>query len=394
MSETLPQPQTAEEIRAEELRPYWLDPREDYPEPHFLFEYNGVGFSPLGGIQAISGQKKNGKTFVLAQLMAAALGSGTERVTNYLGTLKTRESTIEWLGHKPKVLYCDTEMEKLNTAKVLRRVHWLCGWDMKQPSEQFFVLWLREVPKTDTKTSNTERWRLIKNAIEQVSPDIVFVDGLRDLVNDFNDNQESAAIVGEMMSLASQRNICIWNVLHMNPRPQNDDESKMRGHLGTELGNKVSDTFISSKKKDQNTGQVTFTVRQQDARGKDVDDWQFVITDDAGGLGIPKILNTSKLSMEEIKRRQDITDADDYFKRFNWTATGATYTELEKYLRTKGVTSNRRIKTLFDTALELGIIYKNEKKKYHYKGIDKQMLNDSAETIPFEQMNPNDETPF
>lgn len=394
MSETLPQPLTAEELRAEELRPYWLDPREDYPEPHFLFEYNGVGFSPLGGIQAISGQKKNGKTFVLAQLMAAALGSGTERVTNYLGTLKTRESTIEWLGHKPKVLYCDTEMEKLNTAKVLRRVHWLCGWDMKQPSEQFFVLWLREVPKTDTKTSNTERWRLIKNAIEQVSPDIVFVDGLRDLVNDFNDCQESAAIVGEMMSLASQRNICIWNVLHMNPRPQNDDESKMRGHLGTELGNKVSDTFISSKKKDQGTGQVTFTVRQQDARGKDVDDWQFIITDDAGGLGIPKILGTALMSSDEIKRRQEIADADAYFKAYIWTPFGATYTELEKWIRTKGVTSNRRIKSLFDTALETGIIIKDSKKKYHYKGIDKPLANDAAENIPFDKPNPNDETPF
>jgi hypothetical protein len=394
MSEQLPQPLTAEELRAEELRTYWLDPREDYPEPHFLFEYNGVGFSPLGGIQAISGQKKNGKTFVLAQLMAAAMGSGTERVTNYLGGLRTRESTIEWLGHKPKVLYCDTEMEKLNTAKVLRRVHWLCGWDMKLPSEQFFVLWLREVPKTDTKTSNTERWRLIKNAIEQVSPDIVFVDGLRDLVNDFNDNQESAAIVGEMMSLASQRNICIWNVLHMNPRPSNDDESKMRGHLGTELGNKVSDTFISSKKKDQGTGQVTFTVRQQDARGKDVDDWQFIITDDAGGLGIPKILGTALMSSDEIKRRQEIADADTYFKAYIWTPFGATYTELEKWIRTKGVTSNRRIKSLFDTALETGIIIKDSKKKYHYKGIDKPLENDAAENIPFDKPDPNDDTPF
>lgn len=394
MSEQLPQPQTAEELRAEELRQYWLDPREDYPEPHFLFEYNGVGFSPLGGIQAISGQKKNGKTFVLAQLMAAALGTGTERVTNYLGPLKTRESTIEWLGHKPKVLYCDTEMEKLNTAKVLRRVHWLCGWDMKQPSEQFFVLWLREVPKTDTQSSNTERWRLIKNAIEQVSPDIVFVDGLRDLVNDFNDNQESAAIVGEMMSLASQRNICIWNVLHMNPRPQNDDESKMRGHLGTELGNKVSDTFVSSKKKDQGTGQVTFTVRQQDARGKDVDDWQFIITDDAGGLGIPKILGTSLMTSEEIKRRQEIMEADAYFKSYIWAQFGATYTELEKWIRTKGVTSNRKIKSLFDTALETGIIIKDSKKKYHYKGIDKPLVNDAAENIPFAKPDPTDETPF
>lgn len=283
---------TAEQINAEELRKYWLDPEQEYPEPHFLFEYNGVGFSPLGGIQAISGQKKNGKTFVLAQLMAAALGTGSERVSEYLGTLQTRQDTIDWLGHEPRVLYCDTEMEQLNTAKVLRRVHWLCGWDMKQRSERFFVLWLREVPKTENQSSNKERWRIIKNAIEQISPDIVFVDGLRDLVNDFNDNTESSAIVGEMMSLASQKNMCIWNVLHMNPRPSNDDESKMRGHLGTELGNKVSDTFVSIKKKDSNTGQVTFTVKQQDARGKDIDDWQFEITDDVGGLGIPKIIGT------------------------------------------------------------------------------------------------------
>ena len=300
----LPPMRSLEEINAEELRQYWLDPEQEYPEPHYLYEYNGVAFSPLGGIQAISGQKKNGKTFVLAQLMAAALGTGTERVTQYLGGLRTNADTVEWLGHEPKVLYCDTEMEQLNTAKVLRRVHWLCGWDMKQRSDRFFVLWLREVPKTEHRTANKERWRLIKNAIEQTSPDIVFVDGLRDLVNDFNDNSESSAIVGEMMSLASQKNICIWNVLHYNPRPSNDDESKMRGHLGTELGNKVSDTFVSIKKKD-NEGNVTFTVKQQDARGKDVDDWQFEITDDAGGLGIPMILSETNAPAEQAPQYDD-----------------------------------------------------------------------------------------
>ena len=300
----LPPMRSLEEINAEELRQYWLDPEQEYPEPHYLYEYNGVAFSPLGGIQAISGQKKNGKTFVLAQLMAAALGTGTERVTQYLGGLRTNADTVEWLGHEPKVLYCDTEMEQLNTAKVLRRVHWLSGWDMKQRSDRFFVLWLREVPKTEQRTANKERWRLIKNAIEQTKPDIVFVDGLRDLVNDFNDNSESSAIVGEMMSLASQKNICIWNVLHYNPRPSNDDESKMRGHLGTELGNKVSDTFVSIKKKD-NEGNVTFTVKQQDARGKDVDDWQFEITDDAGGLGIPMILSETNAPAEQAPQYDD-----------------------------------------------------------------------------------------
>ena len=307
----LPPMRSLEEINAEELRQYWLDPEQEYPEPHYLYEYNGVAFSPLGGIQAISGQKKNGKTFVLAQLMAAALGTGTERVTQYLGGLRTNADTVEWLGHEPRVLYCDTEMEQLNTAKVLRRVHWLCGWDMKQRSDRFFVLWLREVPKTEQRTANKERWRLIKNAIEQTKPDIVFVDGLRDLVNDFNDNSESSAIVGEMMSLASQKNICIWNVLHYNPRPSNDDESKMRGHLGTELGNKVSDTFVSIKKKD-NEGNVTFTVKQQDARGKDVDDWQFEITDDAGGLGIPMILSESTATQTDNAPQYD--DPEEIYK--------------------------------------------------------------------------------
>ena len=294
----LPEIRTAEQIRADELKPYWLDPTVEYPEPHFLYEYHGVGFSPLGGIQAISGQKKNGKTFVLAQLMAAALGYGKDRIADYLPGLTIRESTVEHLGHAPKVLYCDTEMERLNSAKVLRRVHWLCGWDMKAPSDRFAVLWLREVPKPEQDTCNHERWRLIKSAIEVFSPDIVFVDGLRDLVNDFNSNEESSQIINEMMSLASQREMCIWNVLHMNPRPSNDDESKMRGHLGTELGNKVSDTFISIKKKDATTGDVTFTVKQNDARGKDVDDWKFRVTDDAGGLGIPRIIDSATTDIQ------------------------------------------------------------------------------------------------
>lgn len=315
-NEQLPKLRTADQVaddelqeRFSELDKYWLDPEKEYPEPQYLYEFNGVGFSPLGGLQAISGQKKNGKTFVLAQLMAVALGSGTERIERYLPGLRTRASTIEAIGHEPVVLYCDTEMEQLNTAKVLRRVHWLCDWSMKAKNDRFHVLWLREVPKSDKQSANHERWRLIKTAIQKLSPDIVFIDGLRDLVNDFNDNTESSAIIGEMMSLASERHMCIWNVLHMNPRPSNDDESKMRGHLGTELGNKVSDTFISSKKKEPGTGEVTFTVKQQDARGKDVDDWTFEICDDAGGLGIPKIIvggSTLQATIAQQKTDEEI----------------------------------------------------------------------------------------
>ena len=305
MSEQLPQPLTAEELRAEELRPYWLDPREDYPEPFYMLEYNGVPFSTIGGIQAISGQKKNGKSFVLTQLMAAILGNGTELTEQYLPGLRVPERTIEYLDKErrpdmtdeerkknpyvPCVLYVDTEMEKLNSAKVLRRVHWLCGWDMKQPNPRFNVLWLKNMPRDEEEKPHVRRWRLIKSAIEMVNPDVVFIDGIRDLLSSINDEQTAVEIISEMTMLAEERKMCIWNALHQNPRfnPESED-TKMRGWTGTELGNKVSDTLVSIKSK--TASGVTFTVKQQDARGKDLDDWKFEVNDDAGNLGIPKII--------------------------------------------------------------------------------------------------------
>ena len=301
---SLPTIKTGDELAAEEqqarlaeVRQYLLDARVNYPEPYYMLEYNGVPFSTLGGIQALSGQKKNGKTFVLAQLMAAILADNGPRAQEYLPGLKVPERTIEHLGHKPTVLYVDTEMEKLNSAKVLRRVHWLCDWPTDEPNDRFHVLWLRgvtDVKDDEGKTAERayrKRYRLIQMAIEMLQPDAVFIDGIRDIIGDFNDNAESAALVGELMALAEQQHICIWNVLHMNPRPGNDDESKMRGHLGTELGNKITDTLVSIKKKDDNG--VNFTVKQQDARGKDMEDWKFYITDAAGALGVPRIYQSA-----------------------------------------------------------------------------------------------------
>ena len=171
------------EQRMAAIRPYLLDPREDYPEPFYMLEYNGVPFSTLGGIQAISGQKKNGKSFVLTQLMAAILGNGSERVQTYLPGLTVPERTIEYIGHEPSVLYIDTEMEKLNTAKVLRRVHWLCGWEMRMPNERFNVLRLTNMPKDSNKQAYVQRFDMIRLAIDLIRPDVMFVDGLRDLLD-------------------------------------------------------------------------------------------------------------------------------------------------------------------------------------------------------------------
>lgn len=394
----LPSEEDARRQQLEELSPYLLDATENYPEPFYMLEYNGVPFSTLGGIQAISGQKKNGKTFLQAQLMAAILGVDSNRVSTYLPGLKVPQRTLDHLGHLPTVLYVDTEMERLNSAKVLRRVHWLCGWQMDKPCERFHVLWLRSI--TDAKDghgnvkerAHSIRYRLIRQAIDILNPDAVFIDGIRDIVGDFNNNEESAALVSDLMALAESREICIWNTLHMNPRMRNDDESKMRGHLGTELGNKITDTLVCIKHKD-NSG-VWFAVKQDDARGKDMEDWEFVVTDAAGALGVPHMRAVaSDYDKADAKLQEERIQADDYFKLYHWTSAGATYTELAEFLHKKGVTSKRKLDAMFNVARETGIIYKSDKRKYHYNGLDKQTPNDLPEGIPFEKPD-GEEAPY
>jgi hypothetical protein len=162
---------------------------------------------------------------------------------------------------------------------------------MKIPNPRFNVLWLKNMPRDEDEKPHIRRWRLIKSAIEMVNPDVVFIDGIRDLLSSINDEQTAVEIISEMTMLAEERKMCLWNALHQNPRFNSDGEnSKMRGWTGTELGNKVSDTLVSIKSK--TASGVTFTVKQQDARGKDLDDWKFQVTDDAGNLGIPRITNS------------------------------------------------------------------------------------------------------
>lgn len=355
-----PEELEAERIRRrdEELRPYWLDPREDYPEPYYMLEYNGVPFSTIGGIQAISGQKKNGKTFVLAQLMAAILGNGTERTEQFLPGLRVPERTIDYLGHEPRVLYVDTEMEKLNSARVLRRVHWLCDWDLKMPQERFSVLWLKNMPRDGQEEAHVRRYRLILAAIESVQPDIVFIDGIRDLLSSINDEQTAVKILSELSSLAEDRHMCIWNALHQNPRMNSDGEdSKMRGWTGTELGNKVSDTLISIKTKTANG--VTFTVKQQDARGKDIDDWKFEVTDDAGNLGVPKIISNPGDSRRVKPEHDDPALIKEWIKQANsqyeWPMDRKTIKE-RIFKDIGGVKNNGRLQADLDVAVNLGYL--------------------------------------
>ena len=336
-----------------DLAPNWLDYTLSYPEPRFLLEYGGVPFAPLGGIQAITGHQKNGKTFLMCQLMAAILAGNSERMRANLPTLQLHGSTKESLEAEPTVLYVDTEMEKLNTVKVVRRVQWLCGWNYNQHNPRLKALWLR------AEESNAVRWGKTKQAIIETRPTAIFIDGIRDIIGDFNDNKESADLVSECMKMATNMNCCIFNVLHENPGSE-----KMRGHLGTELSNKVTDTFVSIKEKKDNV--VTFTVKQIDARGKDVPDWKYEITEDAGALGVPRIINPEQAvtitNPESGMTDQEWAEIVKAMKQVINPPRALSFTKLRKGMMEILHIGPFKVKDYVDMAIQQEIIYKLDEK--------------------------------
>lgn len=374
-----PQLPSFTENMMDQLRPFLLDPREDYPEPYTMLEFNGVPFSKIGGLSAITGRKKNGKSFVLSQLMAAILGSGSDNIEKYLPGLRVPDRTINYLGHAPRVLYVDTEMEKLSSAKVLRRVHWLCGWDMKQPNDRFSVLWLKTMPKDDTVKPYKRRYELIRMAIEILNPDSVFIDGLRDLLASINDEESGVSILDELGTMAEERKMSIWLALHQNPGKDDAEEAKMRGWIGTELGNKVSDTLVSIKNK--TSSGVTFKVTQQDARDKDMDDWKFEVTDDAGNLGIPKIIGNANAFATE----PDADSEEDIIAWINKANELYTFPMTRKDVKQKifveigGQKNHRRQQLDLTLAINRGYLVETAMKQNGYPMLD------VAGDLPFQQ---------
>lgn len=250
---------------AVDVKPYQLDFTKAYEAPQYTLSWNGIPFAPRGGIHAITGQAGNGKTMTLAQFMAAIL-------CGEYGELRYELSDVI---PNPKVLYIDTEMEEANTIAVKNRVMTLCERPINEDSDDFVVIMLREVPETtDDKgkktSSSVNRWRMTLKAIYEYKPTAVFIDGLLDVVADFNDNKECQEIIYKCMQVASFYGISVWCIVHQNPGGE-----KLVGHLGSFLERKVTDIFQT--KKEKKDGEATFTVKQLKARGRDVEDWQFKV---------------------------------------------------------------------------------------------------------------------
>ena len=240
-----------------------ITPYSLIPKRRFLFEMFDKPCFARGELVGITGRAKSGKTFFTSILMA--LGVCGE----VLG--------IKRIEPKPlRVLWYDTEQSEESTQEIL------CDRIMK--------LWQRNMPECESIENfpsemfdifnvRAEAWQdrlpLLEEAIAEYKPDLVILDGIRDLVNDINDGILSQQVIERLMNLASETDCCMVSILHQNKA---SEDKNLRGWIGTELTYKSFEVYECSKDTDR-----IFSVKQTMTRKYDIDNaLQFVV--DAEGL--------------------------------------------------------------------------------------------------------------
>ena len=382
---------------AEEVDDDFLNFEKPYRPPRYTMERNGIPFADVGELHIISGKPGNGKTGLMSQLMSASLSGqhGNTLKREVPHKVKNEETgEIEEKMVPTVLLYIDTEQGEDDTIAIKNRVCSMAGIDYSKPSQQFHVLRLR-----DTETAE-QRWRKILKAIYLKKPTDIFLDGMLDIVNDYNDQTECQPIIRKCMMLATHYDSSLWAVLHENPLVD-----KLVGTLGSITQRKVSEIFTVIKVKQSelkesdrraDLPEIYFRVKQVKARGRDVADWLFEYVTNAGGWGQPveledngaRVINPEEETLKECIAR---------FKDMNWTSGGATYSDLDKHLTSQGITSGATRSKLINAALECQVITSEGSKghrKFYYNG-ERQLKAISPEALPFDKPEGEDEAvPF
>ena len=308
---------------------------KDLPEMEFLLKLFDVPCCPRGELVAFTGKAKSGKTFVMSMMMAAA---ATSQVLSLCRT------TFEPL----QVLWMDTEQSDQSTQDILRNrlVPMVCSDGGSFPESVYDIFNVRT-------ESWQERLPLLMAAIDLCHPDLVVLDGVRDLVDDINNGQLAHEVTERLMKVAQQACCCIVCVIHQNKAAE---DRTLRGSIGTELTNKAFEVYECEKLMPSRT----FVLTQKHTCKYDIVDSLYFTVDERGlpvQVGAPQ-------SSAQPKTHPDVGQL------FRRALTGCERLSGEE-LRSKvmgilGMASFKAYGLLLDKALSDGIIMRKEEKRHVY----------------------------
>ena len=362
----------------------FLDFDKPYRPPRYTLERNDVAFADVGEIHIVSGKPGNGKTGLMAQLIAATLGGQFGKtIARKVGH---KVSGAEGFQEVPTcILYVDTEQGEDDTIGFKNRILSMSGVPKDVAKQHLKILRLR-----DTELA-LDRWKKILKAIWQVQPTDIFLDGMLDIVEDYNDQKECQPIIRKCMMLATHYDTSLWAVLHENPMVD-----KLVGTLGSITQRKVSEIFTVIKVKQSELKEhdrnpklppIYFRVKQNKARGKDVEDWYFHYVSADGGWGQPVEID-DEAALQVAAKVQDVQDVMlkavvRCLLEFMSPPMSDYYTNIVKELKRRMHVGETKAKEYFNEANSRGVFHLPVNGRYT---LDTQQCDAILNDLPFAPM--------
>ena len=256
-----------------------ITPTKELPKMEFLFRLFHKPCFPRGELVAVSGKAKSGKTFVSSILMSLCF--------------RSQVLSVERIESKQlHVLWYDTEQSEESTQDILRnRIIPLTGIP-----EDRFPMPLMDVFNVRP-DGYEQRLPMLEVAVRHYKPDLVILDGVRDLVADINDGVVAQNCIERLMHLASEVRCCIVCILHQN---KSAEDRNLRGWIGTELKNKAFEVYECSKSSER-----IFMWGQTDTRKYDIiDTLKFAVNDE----GIPYLCSEEQLKEALYQAQRKVAD--------------------------------------------------------------------------------------
>lgn len=195
----------------------------------FLFTLGGkYGLIARANLHTLQGQKKAGKSAAGLALIVAAIKG------DFIGITPSRQNLA--------VLWIDTEQDKNTLRQKAKAVLSMAGRETMP--ETLKIVTLRGYG------SPADALAATLQAIAENAADFVFLDGVVDLCQAFNDEEKSRAVVRQLEAHAEKYGAAILGLIHTN---KYNDEA--RGHLGAIMQQKSAEIYQVNK--EGNTAQVT-----------------------------------------------------------------------------------------------------------------------------------------
>lgn len=187
-------------LQERQYQPGYQPPRED-----IVFTIQNENCGSAGNFICLSGLPKAGKTTFLTSIIASAF-------THY--NVFSMKLTV-----KNRIGYFDTESSQFDFYKNINRIRQIAGYiDLGTKFQAY---------NTRIDPYSMQR-ALIEQYIFDYQPDVLVIDGLLDLVKNYNDESESRALIDWLKFITAEHKMLVVGCIHLGKK-----DNHTLGHFGS-----------------------------------------------------------------------------------------------------------------------------------------------------------------